>query len=810
MGLQKGQLAIRAGLSRTTVSEALNGRGVPSRETVTGLARAIDLDAGPLLALHKAAVGPVTSSSSALGRGIGEYDPHDLEVHPAADPPERPGATGPLPQREAARLPRYVRRAHDDELDRAVQAVAGGRSRMVVLVGSSSTGKTRACWEAVQRLAPQGWRLWQPTDPTDTEEVLADLDCVVPRTVVWLNEAQHFLDSEGGRGNRVAAALHALLTDPDRRPVLVLGTLWDRYARTYNMPPRPEQKDVHARVRVLLEGREIPVPSAFDQAALDEAKALAKAGDAQHAHALEHTTDGRLAQTFAGAPELVRRYQTASPGARALLEAAMDARRLGVGVHLPLDFLDEAAEDYLTNDELDALGDDWVAQGLEEAGNPVYGDLAPLRRVRLRRSRDTRDVVDAVGPVYRLADYLEQHGAYERWMWRPPASFWRAAHRHLTDSDDLVRLSNAASDCCRLYWAEQLALRAAEVGDTRALGRLALMRERAGDGGGADQLALRAAEAGDTRALRDLALMRDEVGGRDEAERVLWWAVDAGDTEALWDLAGKRGEAGDWDAVERLLWRAVDAGDTRVLRELALMRERAGDRDEAERLLWRAVDAGDTQSLWDLVRLREEAGDRDGAERLALRGIDAGDTSALRALALLRDRAGGRDGAEQLYRKAIDAGDTRALRDLALMREMAGDRDGAERLALRGIDAGDTSALWELAQMREMAGDRDGAERLALRGIDAGYAGTLWDLALMREMAGDRDGAEQLCRKAVDAGYTSALRYLAQMRASVYAELAYQSAIAGKTIPTMWNHALPWVRWRPSGLDPDGTPSELS
>jgi len=44
---------------------------------------------------------------------------------------------------------------------------------MAVLVGCSSTGKIRACWEVVH-LLPQGWRLWHPFDPTRPEAVLAE------------------------------------------------------------------------------------------------------------------------------------------------------------------------------------------------------------------------------------------------------------------------------------------------------------------------------------------------------------------------------------------------------------------------------------------------------------------------------------------------------------------------------------------------------------------------------------------------------------------------------------------------------------
>ena len=47
-----------------------------------------------------------------------------------------------------------------------VKAAAEGSSGIAVLVGGSSTGKTRACWEALQLLRDQkpGWRLWHPID----------------------------------------------------------------------------------------------------------------------------------------------------------------------------------------------------------------------------------------------------------------------------------------------------------------------------------------------------------------------------------------------------------------------------------------------------------------------------------------------------------------------------------------------------------------------------------------------------------------------------------------------------------------------
>jgi hypothetical protein len=81
-------------------------------------------------------------------------NPFDLEVHRPVRPTRRhPG----LPE-----LPGYVRRDHDDQLAEEVRAAAAGTSGTVVLVGGSSTGKTRACWEALDLLRdlPAPWRLW--------------------------------------------------------------------------------------------------------------------------------------------------------------------------------------------------------------------------------------------------------------------------------------------------------------------------------------------------------------------------------------------------------------------------------------------------------------------------------------------------------------------------------------------------------------------------------------------------------------------------------------------------------------------------
>ena len=83
------------------------------------------------------------------GRPLAEVsDPFALEVHRPVQPEDAPAG---LPV-----LPAYVPREHDQELGQVVRAAAGGRSGIAVLVGGSSTGKTRACWEALAPAAGPG------------------------------------------------------------------------------------------------------------------------------------------------------------------------------------------------------------------------------------------------------------------------------------------------------------------------------------------------------------------------------------------------------------------------------------------------------------------------------------------------------------------------------------------------------------------------------------------------------------------------------------------------------------------------------
>ena len=100
---------------------------------------------------------------------------------------------------------------------RARVAAAAQRGGFVLLVGGSSVGKTRCAAEAVKALLPDWW-LVHPAGPA---EVAVLAQAPTPRTVVWLDELQRYLDGEHGLTGGV---VRVLLNAP--HPVVVIGTLW--------------------------------------------------------------------------------------------------------------------------------------------------------------------------------------------------------------------------------------------------------------------------------------------------------------------------------------------------------------------------------------------------------------------------------------------------------------------------------------------------------------------------------------------------------------------------------------------------------
>ncbi|MFD3814057.1 transcriptional regulator [Streptomyces rubiginosohelvolus] len=761
-----------------------------------------------------------------LGVPVKELDPFALEVHPAITVPGQ----RPLPA-----LPVYVERAHDRELSDAVERASRGESVMVTLVGESSTGKTRTCWEVLRRL-PEGWRVWHPFDPSRPDAALHHIKEVSPRTVIWLNEAQHYLLAQDLKtAERVASALRTALTDRERSPVLVLATVWPRFWEPLTAPSATGSDDRFAQQRELLIGigSHIVVPKAFTSHDYEQAWQKAD-GDPRLASALIGAADGEVTQFLAGVPRLMTRYRTASPGAMALIHAAMDYRRLGHGPALRHDLLVLAAEGYLTDRELTQLGPDWTAEALAFCAEPCYGVLGPLTQVP-NRGDEARE------PAYRLADYLEQQGRVERRLTCPPATFWQAAVRHCTNSDDYAALGAAAETRGRLRAAAELYQRAITEGNTEVLPRLARLREGVGDldeavrlyaeayrndkvarwelvrlwsqagrFANAEDLAVHAAQQGNTSCLIKLSQLWLENGDEQGAARLRGHAANRGGYSTFAELARTREAAGDSTGAEGFALESLEAGSTYALSELvrvreksgrlaedlvaratergwvrpvlmlARARERSGDMRGAERLLVQAAAGKSVFALVEHARLRRKAGDLRQAESLLRKAVEEGSTVALIELARLREKAGDPAEALHLFRAAASRKNADALAALSLFREQAGASAEAETMACMAADLGSTFALLELVWRREQTRDHEGAERLADTALRAGNAGALVLLARLREKEGDVAEADRLVLRAARSGDRFALNEFVRRRESADdSEGAERLALAG-------------------------------
>ncbi|MFD5887061.1 tetratricopeptide repeat protein [Streptomyces sp. NPDC060334] len=814
-----GDDALDGAPGRDTVHRCLSSSDIPANQAdvvaiATVLARRATWDVDDLV---KRARDLWVSARMArrVGKTIGEFTAFDLEVHQSIE--IEPKTDGPPPPV----LPLYVPRNHDRRLRQIVDEAKAGKNRLAVLVGESSTGKTRACWEAVREL-PAEWRLWHPLTPTRPEAALADLASVGRHTMVWLNEAQRYLLTPDGLGEHVAAGLRELLRDPDRGPVLVLGTVspWDW--ATLTTPCRPGTPDPHREARDLLVGSAIEVPASFVGSDLEALHADADR-DPRLAHAVRHAEQGHITQYLAGAPALLERYRTAPPAAKALINAAMDAQRLGHGPGLSLSLLETAAEGYLTDTQWDLLDQDWRKEALQYTGESLRGARGPLTLIRPRSGQAA-----SPQPEYRLADYLDQHARGERRYEVPPAHFWEAAARHASAPAGAMALADAARSRWRLRHAALLYRVAADLGEARALVHLGGLHERAGSPSAAANYYQAAANAGDARGLIELSHMRERAGEADEALRLLRAAavqaavnanpleadyfvallarplMKSGDTGAaerlslsladagsddpwLWaQLTQLRMDAGDWDGAESYARQAVcgPKGDFNPMMKLVQAWRSAGDGTKANLLYEELITTSHTETLWELAstegwgvsadRLYEIIDEREGDAPLAW---------AVRAFRL--EAAGDIAGAETLHQACADARFRGALGCLARLRMATGDWEGAEQFALRALgEDGENMAAHDLAMTYRAAGRVDRMRALYQGIADDGHVLGFSGLAQLIEEDGDNAGAERVALKATSAGHSEVL-FMLQRR----------------------NHDARWRQLLRYGLEPDGSTS---
>jgi hypothetical protein len=169
---------------------------------------------------------------------VGDWNPFDLGVHRAIDVPRGE-------ENSELRLTAYVARPHDRELRdllTRLELPAG-----IFVVGESSTGKTRCCVEAVSSCVPE-LPIAFPADSRDLCEIL-DRMPETGRFLLWLDEAQRYLDGDGA--SEVAVRLTKLMLGKSKQ-LLIIGTMWPDRWRDMTAPPVSGGPDHSASVRRFL------------------------------------------------------------------------------------------------------------------------------------------------------------------------------------------------------------------------------------------------------------------------------------------------------------------------------------------------------------------------------------------------------------------------------------------------------------------------------------------------------------------------------------------------------------------------------
>lgn len=657
---------------------------------------------------------PTQSDRTAASRRVRlveELQPVDalhLEVHPSSESSIGSDALDVLPP--------YITRPDgiDDELRHQVAQAAKG-SQLVMVVGSSSTGKTRACWEALRAELPT-WRVVHPLAPDRPAALLLALQeaALEPRTVLWLNEANLYLLVKDYAA-QVAASLQALLTDDRRGPVLVLGTMWPEFWN--KLTEYTAEDHLEAGVDAVHQLADLAVtikmPPVFTSRELAHATALIES-DPRLKLARSRAAGGRITQFLAGAPHLWRRYEQADGASRAILHAAMDARRCGHGPLLSENFLRMAAEDYMDEATWHTLDEDWFEFNLAELLKPHRRLPGPLTRYRPRS-----DQPPPASPLYQLADFLHEKSRITREKVLPSSSLWAAAAAHSRTDTDMRELAQAARRL-GVVECEQLYLRAGACGDisvlqwfTRRLidlnhleraeniienhcldgyllGELSAAFGRAGNFRGAERLARRAyAISGDRHGARSLAHHLLILDMRRPAERIYTWAAETGDAVAAQWLTAHHEARGDRTTAEQLALRFLTQhGNPSVTLMLAQMLAMAGQSDNAERLCRLIASHGHVNLLVSFARERSDRRDHLTALCCFRAAAAVEHPQALEWMSWQSEGQSDHTRAEDLAHAAAAAGNSHALHGLAHLRLFKGRLHDAERLNRAAAEAG--------------------------------------------------------------------------------------------------------------------------
>ncbi|GAA2517421.1 hypothetical protein [Streptomyces gobitricini] len=683
----------------------------------------------------------------------------------------RPGQDGSV-------LPPYVPRDIDEEL-RVLLTAAARDGGLVLVTGDSTSGKTRAAFEALRASLPDH-RVVQPADHTELPAVARAVARSSEPCVVWLDDLERYL------GPGPDSLTPALLSHFAAGTTAVLATMRLRQYETYTADDDTARGTAGANggayKGVLAAARRVNLDRMWSGTELARARACA---DDRITHALAHHGPHGIAEYLAAGPALLDEWHSADrpgghPRGAALVATAVDLSRTGLPGPYPRSLLLRLHEQRLAQAGGALLRPETADEAFAWAGALRFGVTSLLL---------PGDEPDTWMPFDYLVDRTENPLPPEVWdeaLMAAPEPAARFAVGFSALQADLPHVAEAA-------WrphAHTVPIIASW------LGRLLDAQERPGE---AEEVLRAAIRAGSVMAATDLGLLLARTHRPHEAEVWLRLAARHDDARAMYlhgellRQTGREADAEDWfrraeaagsqaattaygilladlgrtEAAEEQLNRAVDADLPGAAAALGLLLVRTGRPEEAKELTHRPL----RESGFARMRLAfgcNNAGFLDRPDRAEL--------EYARTALLSRIEAAGAPGggvfllspdlaeADEYTHWSANRGDLFAALDLAglgpgdsprfedeLHRRIvetgrSGDNAQAAALARPAADEGDSTARRMLILALSALGREDAALPYARAAAEDGEDREdreVWDLAKLLYLTGRQEEAEQ-------------------------------------------------------------------
>ncbi|MGW1604606.1 tetratricopeptide repeat protein [Streptomyces eurythermus] len=523
-------------------------------------------------------------------------------------------------------LPPYVTRDADAGIDRAL-AAAAATGGLVLIRGDSTSGKTRAAFEAMIRVLPDR-RLLQPRRHSSFGPCVEAARASArrgERCVVWLDDLEHYL----GPAQLDEVALRQLVLCG----AVLIATM--RLSEHHRRAPRATgtAKGDEAYARIDLSDPVLKAADVIDLPRKWSEGELARAGeqtDPRLREALAHHRRYGIAEYLSAGPHLWDRWRNAryaggNTRGHALVSAAIDLARAGLGP-VPIGLIASLHTAYLADEESAML----MPEPLDEAVAWATRDPLGVSRLLMPAGED----------LWRPFEYLVDMLAQLPDTPAVPDSVREAAVRHASSVHERYSVGVSCYEAGREDLAFRAFLPSAEAGHVDSMLFAGSILLDQGKEAAAETWWRRLAKAGNTLGMLNLGVRHSRKGRREKAEK--WWrrAFEGGLPDAAAKLAQVHADRGEHEEAERLWNLALEAGVPDAFLRFGLLAYERRDLEEARRLYTKGADRGHRECTTNLAQVFLGLGSPQEAEKLYLIAAAAGDSVAMRALGALNEWRG--------------------------------------------------------------------------------------------------------------------------------------------------------------------------